>query len=79
MPCFEIESAAGADPVVVRDIGPWDQYPTITNAPEELVSFMFRNGQLTHGRRLLYYDSEGQLDEIVVKDGRFAGFKPGPR
>jgi hypothetical protein len=28
------------------------------------------------GRRLFYYDSLGSLDELVVKEGRFAGFAP---
>ena len=66
-------------PLIVRDMGPWDHYPTITNAAEELVAHLFRINSLHPGRRLLYYDSEGQLDEILIKDGRFAGFAPGPR
>lgn len=36
-------------------------------------------GWLPPGRRLLYYDSQGQLDELLVRDGKFAGFKAGPR
>jgi hypothetical protein len=29
--------------------------------------------------RIFYFDSSGDLDELLVKDGRFAGFAPGPR
>jgi len=65
-------------PLVIRDIGPWDKYPTITNGAEEVVGQLVAEGKLPEGRRLLYYDSEGRLDEIRVKDGRFAGFAPGP-
>lgn len=28
------------------------------------------------GRRLFYYDSMGDLDELLVRDGRFVGFAP---
>jgi hypothetical protein len=37
------------------------------------------SGKLWHGRRLLYFDSEGELDENVHDKGRFARFAPGPR
>jgi hypothetical protein len=29
---------------------------------------------MLNGRRLFYYDSEGELTELLVKDGKFAGF-----
>lgn len=62
--------------LVIQDVGPWDSHPTITNAAEETVR------QLAPGlgkRRLFYYDSEGQLDELVHEGGRFVRFAPGPR
>ena len=58
--------------LVLRDRGPWCTFPTITNAAEQLVEFLLP----TLGtRRLWYYDSRGELTEIVVADGRFAGFR----
>lgn len=67
------------EPLVIRDIGPWDKYMTVTNAAETVVGELVDRGALPPGRRLFYYDSEGQQDELVVKDGRFAGYAPGPR
>jgi len=60
--------------LVIMDVGPWDQYPTITNSAEEVVEQLA--GRL-NGRRLMYYDSDNQLDQLLVKDERFAGFRPG--
>jgi hypothetical protein len=65
----------GTDRLLIRDEGPWDKHPSITNdaewVVEELACRLF-------GRRLFYIDSDSQTDELVVKDGRFAGFRPGP-
>jgi hypothetical protein len=63
-------------PLVIRDLGPWDQYMTITNAAEFVVEELFEAGLLDN-RRLFYYDSEGDLDELVIKDGRFYEFAAG--
>jgi len=65
-------------PLVIRDVGPWDQHPTVTNDAEAVVMALASQGYLPNGRRLFYYDSEGALDEILVKDGQFVGFAPGP-
>jgi hypothetical protein len=63
-------------PLVIRDLGPWDQYPTITNDAEHVVETLVKEGELSHSRRLLYYDSDNNLDEIVIRDGKFSHFKP---
>lgn len=63
------------DHMTIRDLGPWDQFPTVTNDAENVVLDL---ADLLGNRRLLYIDSEGKLDELLVKDGRFAGFAPGP-
>ena len=60
--------------MLYRDIGPWDQHPTITNRVEEFVAAIVGYGHLGD-RRLFYYDSEGDLTEILIEDGHFAGFK----
>ena len=64
------------DKVIIRDIGPWDKFPTVTNSPEEVVLEL---REKISGKRLFYYDSEGNLDELVHEDGIFKGFKPGFR
>lgn len=66
------------DPLMIKDLGPWDKHPTITNDVEAVVDDLVRQGLLPEGRRLFYYDSEGNRDEILVVGGKFAGFKPGP-
>ena len=68
-----------SEPVVIVDQGPWDKFQSVTNAAEWVVERLVQRGDLRPGQRLLYYDSDGVLDEIVVKDGKFAGFKPGPQ
>lgn len=66
----------GPDRLVIRDLGPWDRHPTVTNDAESVVREL---EPILSGRRLFYYDSTGQLDELVIRDGHFAGFKAGPR
>ena len=46
---------------------------TVTNAAEEVVATLVLR---LDKRRLEYYDSEGQRDQILVVDGQFAGFAP---
>jgi len=60
--------------LVIRDLGPWNRHKTITNDAEWVVETL---EPIREGRRLIYVDSEGQIDELVVKDGKFAGFSPG--
>jgi hypothetical protein len=62
------------DRLIIRDVGPWETFLSVTNAAEEVVEELVKSGQLSEGFRLFYYDSEGILDEILVKDGKFAGF-----
>ncbi len=79
LPSFKIDvRKSTALVLVVRDLGPWDQFPTITNAAEELVEHLHETDVLA-GRRLFYYDSEGELGELLHRDGRFGGFAPAPR
>ena len=78
-----------ADRVIIQDVGPWHEHPTITTDAEDVVRRMVRgveDRQLPGdpifqlgNRRLFYYDSEGNLDELVVADSRFVRFAPGPR
>lgn len=61
--------------LLIRDLGPWDRHPTVTNDAEAVVAEI---SPILRGRRLFYYDSTGQLDELLVLEGRFAGFRRGP-
>lgn len=58
--------------VTLEDIGPWDQHPTITNDAEWVVERVARS---LDGRRLFYIDSEGNKYELIVRSGRFFGFR----
>ena len=71
-PNFIIESETD-DCLLIRDIGPWNRHPTVTNAAEEVVEQL---APRLHGRRLEYIDSDGQRDQLLVKNGKFAGFAP---
>lgn len=61
------------DYVLIRDIGPWDAHPSVTNGAEDVVAEL---APILAGRRLEYFDSEGVRDQLLVKDGQFAGFAP---
>lgn len=60
--------------MLVRDIGPWDVRPTITNVPEIVVEEL---RDRLEDRKLYYIDSYGEVDELIVKEGRFRSFAPG--
>lgn len=60
--------------LVIRDSGDHAKQLTVTNDAERVVKYLRGGGLLPDGRRLFYYDSDGQRDEILVKDGEFAGF-----
>lgn len=65
------------DYILIRDLGPHDEYKTVTNEPEWVVHHLLRR---LRGRKLYYIDSEGSTDQILIHDGRFAGFSfGGPR
>lgn len=62
------------DCLVIQDIGR-DNDMSVTNDAEAVVARLVAQGYLPPGRRLEYYDSEGHRDELLVEDGKFAGFK----
>ncbi len=57
--------------VVLRDVGPWSKHPTVTNDAEQVVESL---GNWVGSRRLLYYDSDGELTELKHEGTRFTGF-----
>lgn len=62
---------------VIRDYGNGNQL-SVTNDAENVVAQVVSLASYTPDQRLLYYDSEGNLDELKIKDGKFAVFAPGP-
>lgn len=64
-------------PLYIEDVG-GPSNMSVTNDAETVVKALVGSEILTPGRKLYYFDSEGQLDEILIKDGKFAGFAPGP-
>jgi hypothetical protein len=62
-----------AEHILIRDVGPWHIYKTITNDAEGVCETL---APMLQGRRLEYLDSEGNRDQLLVKDGKFAGFHP---
>lgn len=64
--------------LVIKDIGPWDRYLTVTNDAESVVKRLVAAGHLTCGQQLVCIDSEGEADQLLVKDGKFSGFATVP-
>jgi hypothetical protein len=66
--------------IVIRDVGgPWDQCPTVTEDAGHVVRIVFLWWHLTPEKRLFYYNSEGNLDELLHDGaGHWTGFAPGP-
>lgn len=58
----------------IRDIGDLHSM-TVTNDAEAVVDSLMGSGRLRSGMRLEYYDSDGQLDEIVFNEAGFVGFQ----
>lgn len=63
--------------VVIRDeFDPSNPTMSVTNGAEIVVKELYREGWL-QDQQLLYFDTEGQLDELVHDNkGNFKGFKP---
>jgi hypothetical protein len=71
-----VERESTAERLVIRDLGPWHRYMTVTNAAEWVVDRLSALKRLKPGMRLFYYDSAGEYTEIVLRDGRFWSFAP---
>ena len=64
------------DRLIIRDDGPWDRFPSITNDAEWVVARIYER---LNGRVLLYIDTEGRMDQLLVMNGRFAGLELAPK
>ena len=65
---------SSSDHIIIRDIGAYSGYMSVTNAAEQVVAELLAT---LKGRRLFYYDSEGRLDELVIKNNKFSKFRTG--
>lgn len=63
------------DQVTIRDLN--QGHKSVTNDAEHVVRELRRAELLVPGRRLFYYDSDGNLDEILWEGGEIE-FRPGP-
>lgn len=64
-----------ADVVAIRDeCDPRSPTMSVTNAAEHVVQLLAREGLITPDRRVIYRDTQGFWDELVVEDGRFVRF-----
>ncbi len=59
--------------VCIQDIGPWNIYLTVTNGAEIVVEEL---ASRVGSRKLEYIDSDGQRDQLLIKDGKFLDFAP---
>ena len=57
--------------MLIRDVGPWDKHKTITNGAEEVCEELLYQ---LKGRKLFYIESEGELDQLLIENGKFVGF-----
>ena len=60
--------------VLIKDIGPWSVYKTVTNDAEWVVKQVYNE---FGDRRIDYIDSDGNRDQLVHTRGTFTGFAPG--
>jgi len=60
--------------LVIKDIGPWDKYPTVTNDIEGVVRRLYKQGLLVNGKWFNVVDSDGNTDSIIHEDGEFVSF-----
>ena len=62
--------------IVLKDLGPWDHFKTITNDAEAVVQYLFKSGRLQPAdKQIVYYDSDGEATRILHDSkGNFTGF-----
>jgi hypothetical protein len=64
-----------AEVIVLEDLGPWDHFSTITNDAEAVVQYLFKSGQATGTKQIVYFDSDYIATELCHDGkGNFTGF-----
>lgn len=72
---FEVVPGIERECLTIQGVG---NGVTITNDVENVVRRLYAAGLLQHGQPLMYYDTDGKLDQIVHAHGEFVRFSPGP-
>ncbi len=62
--------------IFVVDVGPWNEFMTVTNNVEDVLKSL---GPVLGNKKLYYEDSEGIFDEILHDGIVFMGFSPADR
>lgn len=62
--------------IIIRDVGPWDQYMSVTNDAENVIIDLAEKLKGLGNRRVFYYDSEGDYSELQHNGEYFTGFGP---
>ena len=61
--------------IILQDLGPWDHFSTITNDAEAVVKYLFKSGQATGTKQIVYCDSDGENTKLNHDGiGNFTGF-----
>ena len=62
-PNFKVVLQTG-DFVLIEDIGPWTEVPTITNQPEVVCEILISSGNVQQYQRLFYIDADRMFGEM---------------
>jgi hypothetical protein len=74
---FNIIENLDGKPLVIRDVGPRDKHPSVTNDADWVIQELFDADKIPNGRRVFYWDSDGRFDELVHDGaGKFKHFAP---
>jgi len=76
---YSIVKNEAEQPLVIQDVSDIQGGLTVTNSAEQIVAELIKNQTLAPRQRLFYYDSYHDLDEILIHNGKFSGFRPGPQ
>lgn len=49
---------------------------SVTNDAEQVIEALVSMGVSLNGKRVIYRDTDGQWDELRIRDNEFAGFAP---
>jgi len=65
-------------PLKIEDLGPWDEYMSVTNDIENVVKELLADNKIGQNGFFTYIDSEGNSDLVFVLKGKFSQFAPIP-
>ena len=66
------------DCIFIRDLANEVGCMSVTNAAEDVIEDLRQRGLLVEGKKVLYEDTMGEIDELKHDGTKFTGFAPGP-